>query len=136
MNYNEQVKKGIFFSFIPRHLQISDRPEFDDFPLRVMFVKYKNQNGKMISGTALYDPDLFSFKEYEDKRSVKYHNIYGGDDWLIIEYNILKKSYYGEKFISGKSVVQTMGADWKNFFIHLTMVGLANGERCMFEEVS
>ncbi|MFC1687082.1 hypothetical protein ACFL0L_00700 [Patescibacteria group bacterium] len=135
MGIDEFNKKRSFFSFIPEHLQIQNKPEFDDFPLRVMFMKFKMQNGKTISGTALYDPDLLSYKQAGDKRSMEYRNIYGGDGRLIIEYNILKKSYYGEKFVNGKSVLKAMGPNWKIFFIHLTMAGLTKGERCMFEQV-
>ncbi len=88
-------------------------------------------------GTALYEPSFESFKLEEEKYSMKYHNVYGGDCWLRITYNAGDGiTYHGEKFMNGKSVgMADGGADWKMFFVHFTALGLANSERCEFEDI-
>jgi len=64
---------------------------------------------------------------------MKYRNVYGGDCYLIISYNEKNKQYHGEKFVNGKSMGSAYGNDnWNMFFVHLTMLGLVNGERCEF----
>ncbi|MDD2753018.1 MAG: hypothetical protein PHT44_00130 [Candidatus Portnoybacteria bacterium] len=133
MSFENIRKNGSFCSFIPRRLEIKDRPELNNFPLNVLFAKRKIENGQLITGFALYEPDLTSLKKEGDEWSMNYHNVYGGDCWLRVVYDEEKHSYMGEKFIDGKSVVQAFGTKWDMFFIHFTMLGLANGERCEFK---
>jgi len=65
---------------------------------------------------------------------MRYRNAYGGDCYLIICYDEKHKRYQGEKFVSGKLVGTAEGRDdWDEFFLHLTMLGLADGEQCKFE---
>lgn len=124
-----------FIGFVPHQLKIKERPELDVFPLNVAFAKFGTRNGKNVMGTALYEPNLESFKQEEDKCSMKYHNAYGGDCWLLVTYDLAGKSYTGEKFINGKSVGISFGPEWKIFFAHFAILGLTNGERCEFEEI-
>lgn len=88
----------------------------------------------MITGCALYEPDILSFERDGSEWSMKYHNVYGGDCWLSIKFDEVKHNYVGEKFINGKRVWLSEGPKWEGFFIHFTMLGLANGERCEFKE--
>jgi len=54
----------------------------------------------------------------------------------MISYDEKNKQYRGEKFVNGKLAVSADGGDdWDLFFTHLTMPGLATGEKCKFEVV-
>lgn len=68
---------------------------------------------------------------------MKYRNAYGGDCWLKITHDTGEGvKYRGEKFVNGESVGMADGGNnWDMFFVHFAMLGLANGERCEFEEV-
>lgn len=123
------------FAFIPKPLIIPDRPELNIFPFNVMFMRFKMESGKMISGTALYEPDLDSYTQKEKVSSMEYHNKYGPANWLVIEYDRAEQRYIGRKFVNGESAGMAFGMNWKMFFIHFTALGLANGERCMFDDV-
>jgi len=136
MNFKDNVKKGVLYSFIPSELEIEDRSELKVFPLNVMFAKYKIENGKTIMGSSLYEPDISSLKQGKKEWSMRYYNIYKKENWLVIKYNLEKHTYWGEKSVNGKNVGEASGPDWKMFFIHFTALGLANGERCKFEEIA
>src|SRR3989338_8659005 len=124
-----------FIGFLPHPLEIKERPELDVFPLNVLFAKFGIRNRKNVMGTALYEPDLESFKREGEKYSMKYCNSYGGDCWLLVTYDSAEKSYRGEKFINGKSAGMAFGVQWQGFFVHFTALGLINGEHCEFQEV-
>ncbi len=130
------IKSGIFFSFIPRRLQIASNSQLSNFPLKVLFMKKKIKNGNIITGTALYEPDFDTFEKNGNIYLMRYYNIYGGDCCLVIAFDIIKKKYYGQKYINRKSVGFVDGEnDWNLFFINFTMLGLSNGERCRFENL-
>ena len=122
-----------FVGFIPHRLEVPGRPELSAFPLNVLFVKRKIEKGAEISGSALYEPDLDTYRKDGDVSSMRYHNVYGTTSHLEIAYDEKNKTYHGEKFVNGKLVVSADGGDdWQRFFTQLTMPGLANGERCKF----
>lgn len=100
---------------MPRPIETEGRPELDVFPFNVLFAKLGTRNGKNVMGTALYEPNLESFKREEDECSMKYHNAYGGDCWLLVTYDLAKKSYRGEKFVNGKSVGISFGQNGRCF---------------------
>lgn len=131
----DKNKETFELGSVPMKLALEGCPGLNHFSLNVLFMKFETENGKLIMGSALYEPDFLSLKKEGDEWSLKYHNIYGGDCWLIIKYNEVEKSYVGEKFINGKSVVMACGFEWKMFFFHFTVPGIANGEKCKFEEV-
>jgi hypothetical protein len=87
-------------------------------------------------GSALYEPDLSSFDSNVSQCSLTYKNKHGGDCWLRITYHIDTKTWEGEKSVEGKVVGFASGAEWKGFFTHLTLLGLAKGERCVMEGLS
>ncbi|OGM89729.1 hypothetical protein A2108_01275 [Candidatus Wolfebacteria bacterium GWA1_42_9] len=124
-----------FCSFVPQKLEVKHRPELSVFPLNVLFVSFTSKNGLRIMGSATYEPDLASFKKEGGKSTMEYHNIYGGDNRILLIHNGEQWSYSGEKFVKGKLVGTAYGAEWDMFFVHLTMMGLSAGERCMFEEM-
>lgn len=129
----EAMERGTFFGFVPHRLEIKGFPQFDPFPFNVLFMSHSVKDGKQISGSALYEPDFHTFRKEGHLSLMRYHNVYGGDCYLLIAYDEKNKSYRGEKFVNGKSVGSADGGDdWHKFFIHLTMLGLAGGEKCEF----
>ncbi|MEA2088389.1 MAG: hypothetical protein U9O55_00930 [Patescibacteria group bacterium] len=133
MSFKNNFKKGVLFGFVPYPLEIKEHPELNIFPLNVLFMQYGTRDKKIIIGTALYESNLETFKQENKKRSMKYHNVYGDNCWLLIKYNITKKNYIGEKFVNEKSVMMAGGTKWNMFFMHFTMSGLFKGESCKFE---
>ena len=82
-----------------------------------------------------YEPEFWTYKKENNLSSMRYHNVYGGDAHLMIVYDEKSEEYMGEKFVEGKSVGSAYGkADWKMFFVHLTALGLSEGEQCKFED--
>src|SRR3989338_2694714 len=123
-----------FVGFIPKRMDIAESIMFH-FPQNVAFGKFGRKDGHNVFGTALYEPELDTFEQEGEKYSMKYRNAYGGDCWLRVIYDDEKKNWTGEKFVNGKSAWISFGAKWDMFFVHFTMPGLANGERCVFEEI-
>ena len=131
------IGKDGFTGYIPYHLEIEGRPELSLFPLSVAFSEKKIKDGKTCFSNALYFPDLESFKleRDKDKVSLRYHNTYGGDCWLLVEYGPTL-GYVGKKFVNGKCNWESSGPEWRMFFVHFTMLGLADGERCEFKIIN
>ncbi len=125
---NEKDKKDLV-GFIPNRLKVEYRPELANFPLNVLFASFKP--GK--NASALYEPALYSFKEEGEEQNMVYVNKYG-KCWLEIIYNKEKGTYVGKKYIDEKLVLESTGADWKGFFFHFTMLGLSDGEACLFDK--
>lgn len=127
-------KRNALFGFVPKHLDVGGRPEFDLFPFNILFAGFKIENGKTIMGSAVYEPDLSTFKIKKGVLSMKYNNIYG-ENWVMIEYNLITKCYSGIKYVIGEAG-RAIGMDWDMFFVRLTMLGLFNSESCKFEILS
>lgn len=132
----DQIEKGILNGFVPKHLNIQGKRELNIFPYNVLFARYKVENGKTIMGSAIYEPEIKSYKKTGSLVSMKYVNAYVSTCWLQIDYDESKKTYRGEKFVKGKSVGFACGVSWDIFFVHFTALGLSNGERCEFEVCS
>lgn len=138
--------KSTAFAFIPKKLEIPNKPVLSVFPHNILFVSLANINGVDMSGKALYLPDLATFEEDDRLRFMRYFNQYWQDnsvglppsnykdrDYIEI-WNFKESGWYeAEKYIAGQHFSKSVGKDWKSFFIHLTGVGLAKGERCEFE---
>jgi len=139
MNFKQECKnaanRGVLYSFIPRRLGIEGLPKYNNMPFNVMFQKFISKNGIIISGTAIYEPSFLTFQENEDNCSMIYKNIYGGNSWLKVSYNNQENTWNGLKVVNDKSAGQAFGTDWKIFFIHFTMLGLSNGEKCKLEKL-
>lgn len=135
MSFEHSIRRGVLYGFVPHRLEIEGRPELNIFPFNVLFMQWKVENGQTIAGSAVYEPDLVSFKQDGIKYSMYYHNAYGGKNWLIIEYDSTKQSYIGTKFVNEKEVGMAFGSKWKMFFVHFTSLGLVNGERCEFKSI-
>ena len=135
MDFQDSLNKGVFFGFVPHRLEMKEFPEFNNFPFNVLFMQYGTRDGKRVSGSATYEPEFWTYKKEGDLSSMRYHNIYGGDSYLTIVYDEKEKKYVGEKFVGGKSVGSAYGVeDWNMFFMHLTALGLSQGEQCEFKD--
>ena len=121
--------------FIPNELEIEGRPDLRKLPSNVVFAKVGINAGVPVFGRALYEPDLSSFNSSGSQCSLTYKNKYGGNCWVRITYHSDTQSWEGQKSVEGKIVGFSSGADWKGFFTHLTLQGLASGEHCMMESL-
>lgn len=127
-------KREGFLACIPYRLEIEGRRELTTFPLNVLFPRHAIRDEEEGVANALYVPDFSSFSKEGQVYSMIYRNIHGGDCHLVITYGETDGSYKGEKFINGKSVGFAVGKeDWDNFFIHLTLLGISDGESCDFK---
>jgi hypothetical protein len=123
-------------AFIPHRLEVPNKPEYSHFPRNVLFVSYRNQDGRLQAGSALYDPDFHTYRKHGHLISMRYRNVYGGECHVVINFDEKDRRYHGEKFVNGKLVGFAYGGDnWQLFFTHFTMLGLAEGEKCKFEDV-
>lgn len=121
------------FAFIPMKLSVPDRPELSVFSHNVLFVKRRVENDKIITGSAVYIPDIGSYARIGYIQTLDYHNKYGPSDWLRISYDSVKQAYAGEKFIKGESVGRAMGTGWSSFFFQFSRLGVVEGEHCLFD---
>lgn len=122
-------------AFVPNKLEIDGRPELSIFPFNVLFHGFAIKDNKLWSAYALYEPELDSYKEEDGKQKMKFTNKYGADCWLEIIYDKKEQRYEGTKHIGNDLNGQAFGRNnWNLFFIHLTMLGLGEGEACMFED--
>ena len=123
-------------AFIPQRLEVPKKPEYSHFPRNVLFASYRNADGRLQAGTALYEPDLHTYRKQGYLNSMRYRNVYGDECHLEIYYDEKNSRYRGGKFMNGKSVGCAYGGEnWRLFFTHFTMLGLADGEKCRFEDV-
>lgn len=130
----EAVRKGTPYAFIPHPLEISWKPELNNFPFNVLFVSHVIKDGRKITGTALYEPDFFTFNKEGPFSFMRYHNAYGGNCYLMIGYDENKNLHHGKKYVNGEQAgfAESEG-DWNRFFVLLTMLGLVKGEKCEFK---
>jgi hypothetical protein len=98
-------------AFILNRLAVANKPEYSHFPLNVLFVNFRNKDGRLQFGTALYEPDVHTYRKEGQLSSMTYHNIYGSECYLGIDYDEKNRRYHGEKFIDGKSVGSADGGD-------------------------
>lgn len=120
------------YIFIPNRLEIAEHPEIDVLPLNMLFTKSKVQDGKVITGSALYSPQMSTLQLYAHRIVLTYRNLID-DSWtVVIEYDRERKSWKGTKSAHGKDLVVSFGSAWKEFFQQLTMAGLQRGEPCAF----
>lgn len=133
------------YGFIPNQLVVEHKPEYSRFPLNILFAKWKLENGNVVQGLALYEPDLSSFREWRaDDGTVLgakmfYNNRYSHDSdnkWYIsIFWDGRDSSYVGSKYRDGELVARVTERGWTEFFAHFTALGLEQGEQCRFGSV-
>ena len=119
-----------FVGFVPHKLEVEERPELNDFSQNILFANFFQQGGFDMVASALYEPDLETYKEEDGSRTLTYKNIHNPDN--TIEITRTENGWMGRKTIADKRKLIASGAEWSSFFSHLTMNGLSKGERCKF----
>ena len=122
---------------IPNRLKIEGRPELEIFPHNVLFGTLTEHNGEPVIATAVYEPDLESYRP-SGKKILLYNNTLNeqmGKQWVV---SITKsgKIWRAEKASNGQVVNMNTGRIWKDLFEKFTSVGLSIGEPCTFEPFS
>ncbi len=131
------IDKDSLFVFLPTRLEIKERPELNVFPFNVFVSSHGlNEEGKMVVCSVFYDPDLSTYKDNGDIKSLSYKNIFNQDYKLIISFNAVKNTYSCAKYNKDKIVGCADGEnDWKRFFLHVGLLGFAKGETYLFDEI-
>jgi hypothetical protein len=122
-------------AFIPKPLTIHGQPELEVFSYNIMFMSYGVSDGQARTGTAIYIPDLTTYRQEEDVRYLTYVNTYMGQDYIDLRYHETDGRYEADKYVRGTHVSYTYGKDWQSFFLHLTAPGLSPREGCSFADV-
>jgi hypothetical protein len=123
------------YAFIPRNLEIENRPELSNFSYNILFISYETDGKQTLAAEAIYVPVIETFRAEGQALILDYVNQYKPENRILIIFHQDTGQYEGEKFLDGKSVSTTIGSDWKNFFINLTAPGLSDGEGCKFSVV-
>lgn len=131
-----------FVVFIPKRLDIKDRPELTIFPLNILIGRYTMRNGGKVFGSVCYEPDLSTF--FHDKENdivyMGYYNPYNRDYNIALIFYIIPLEYEALKCVRGEQVSLACGKikndkdedGWRNFFIHVSFLGFEQGETCYF----
>jgi len=120
-------QKLITFAFIPKRLDIPDRPELSDFPRNILFANTVQLGQYTDVHLALYEPDFSTFEAKDGQRQMTYRNSQGGDSQV----RVIKEAagyYTGVRTINGVDKDISNGNDWKNFFLYLTLHGVYRDE--------
>lgn len=129
-------KNGSLYSFIPMPLVIEGRPELNIFSYNVLIAMYRvNSEGKTEMGSVVYEPDLSTYRDSGVVKILSYLNIYNPDYRLDISFDTQEKTYHCDKYNREERLGIATGNEWNQFFIHVGILGLANGEACMFKEI-
>lgn len=134
MDFKKSIQGGTFYGFVPHRLA-GEKLELWHFPFNVLFVSFAVVDGVRTMGSAIYLPDVSTLAHDGGRHSMRYLNAYGGDSYLVIVYDEIEEKYTGEKFVNGSRVGMAFGNQWNMFFVHLTALGLSNGEACVFDPV-
>jgi len=127
MAFSFYKQKLITFAFIPKHLDIPDRPELNDFPRNILFTNTVQLGKYSDVRLALYEPDFSTFELMEGKKQLFYRNAHGGDSQV----RIIKEdqgTYWGVKIVNGVEKSNSAGETWKDFFLYLSLPGIWKDE--------
>lgn len=115
------------YMFIPKRLEIADRPELSNFPFNILFgTACLTDDNRQIFETSEYVPDLTTFTEEGDEQKLRYYNSLDNSHshWAEIVYNTKDQSYAGTKYRGAKHAGMAFGNAWDPFFVHFTMLGV------------
>ena len=89
-NLNTTIQSHIdpcLHMFIPHRVHIAGHPAIDVLPLNIVFAKSKVQNGKVVTGAALYTPDLSTVVLDTKRIALTYRNTLDSSWVVVIEYD-------------------------------------------------
>jgi hypothetical protein len=128
--------------FIPKPLGLIAKPELSVFPLNVLIGRYTVKEGKQVFGSVLYEPDLSSLiLDGKGSLIMIYRNRYDSRYFLKLSLDKALKNRKCEKYKESELLGTAYGTVdwekksdcWNNFFRHVAILGLDNGERCIFD---
>ena len=128
------MEEGLF-GFVPHRLELKNLPQYDNFPYNLVFMGFANIDGVDMTGTACYYPDFSTFTEEDGKQRLLYFNQHSRDWKVAIVYDKEKGSWEGEKYHLDEYKGGGGGTEWRMAFAHITMSGLAKGEKVKFEKM-
>ncbi len=115
------------FTYVPRRLEIPDRPEFNNFPKNIGFItKTQPDTGAALYLTAEYAPEYSTFSKAGPEQKMIYYNDLGSERrcWIDIVYNTSDQSYVGTKYYNNKVVGETNAKGWNKFFTLFSAMGV------------
>ena len=118
--------------FVPNRLHLAEHPEIDVLPLNVLFARSTPQNDNLITGAALYNPDLSSLALERKRIALTYRNTLDSSWVVFLQYNWGTQSWTGTKSARSKVLFYSFGNTWEGFFKHFTLSGLHDVEPCAF----
>ncbi len=130
-----------FVGFIPKPLELAEKPELSVFPLNVLIGRYTVREDKQVLGSVLYEPDLSSLIiNSEGSLILTYRSRYDSRYFLKLSLDKTFKKRKCEKYKESELLGTTHGTidwqkqneSWHNFFRHVAILGLDNGEKCNF----
>lgn len=140
LDMNDPKFRG-FVGFIPKPLELVAKPELSIFPLNVLIGRYTVREGKQVLGSVLYEPDLSSLiLDSEGSLVLTYRSRYDFRYFLKLSLDKTFKCRKCEKYKETELLGTTHGTidwqkqneSWYNFFRHVAILGLDNGEKCSF----
>jgi len=140
VDINDPKLRG-FIGFIPKPLELVDNLELSVFPLNVLIGRYTIREGKQVLGSVFYEPDLPSLiLDNEGSLILIYRSRYDSRYYLKFSLDKNCKNRKCEKYKNAELLGSAHGVidwekkdeSWDNFFRHVAMLGLDNGEKCSF----
>jgi hypothetical protein len=138
---NTPNKLSDFVSFIPHRLIIIDHPELAQFSLNLLIGRYTVRNGQPVFGNVLYEPALNSLSQDESGIFMNYLNPL--DETSLLKFSVRGESCEVVKYFRGQRIGASFGIvrglddnkGWRNFFLHVGLLGFVNGEIVMYDPV-
>ena len=129
-----QEGRTSFFAFVPNQIEEADFgtkwwPLLEGFPLNILYSSaLQSQNIRPVMASALYEPDLRTFRETEATRELTYFNKQGGDYRVRA---VLRKAGGLEtsKYKGRKLIALAEGPDFDGAMVQTTMIGVQKDER-------
>ena len=127
LNFSYLAIIPVRFLIMPKHLELTERHELNDFPANILFAETFDDPRKLEIRGAFYEPDLSTFEVKDGQKQMLYRNAHGGDSQVRVIWEA-DGGYTGVRIIKGTDKSFAMGATWKNFFLHLTLTGIFQDE--------
>src|ERR1700746_1502962 len=99
--------------FVPNRLHIARHPAIDVLAQNILFAKSKVQHGKVVTGAALYTPDLATIVLDTKLIALTYRNTQDRAWLVVIEYDSETKSWKATKSAYGKLLFYSFANTWE-----------------------
>ena len=109
-------------AFIPRELEIPERPDLKIFALNIVFASLR------LLRVAEYVPDISTLKETPSFLKLRYFNTASRDWWIEVQYSKDNGWFQGDRYHKCEWLGGASGINRDMFFAHLTMADLETNE--------